>query len=165
MTNVNVKAKAKVKGSGVLKQNYGTGRRKTCCARVYLRKGTGKITVNDRGLEEYFGGRRAAHMIVRQPFALLELNNFDVFAKVAGGGHMGQAAAIRHGLTRALIQYDEEGTPAAALGETEADSQSSQSSVRGTLKKAGFTTRDARSVERKKFGRRKARKVRQFSKR
>ena len=124
---------------------YGTGRRKTSTARVFLRPGTGKITVNDRSLDRFFG-RQTARMIVRQPLELMNLaDRFDVVATVIGGGTTGQAGAIRHGLTRALMQYDE--------------------ALRPALRKAGFVTRDAREVERKKVGLRKARRATQFSKR
>lgn len=152
-------------------QYYGTGRRKTCCARVYLKRGTGQITINDKSLEAYFGGRKAAHMIVRQPLALLELNDkFDVLVNVKGSGPMGQAGAIRHGITRALIQYDETtgGMPVQVnVGEDEEGSEggSDASSFRRILRKAGYVTRDSREVERKKVGHRKARKVEQYSKR
>jgi small subunit ribosomal protein S9 len=126
-------------------QSYGTGRRKTSTARVYLRPGSGKITVNDKSLDEFFG-RKTARMIVRQPLELTELTSkFDVSVVVDGGGMTGQAGAIRHGLTRALMAYDE--------------------SLRGSLRKAGFVTRDAREVERKKVGLRKARRATQYSKR
>jgi small subunit ribosomal protein S9 len=125
--------------------NYGTGRRKTATARVFLSAGTGKITINDRTIETYFG-RETARMIVRQPLELVELlEKFDVKVTVAGGGIGGQAGAIRHGITRALIEYSEE--------------------LRSPLRKAGFVTRDAREVERKKLGLRKARKRPQYSKR
>lgn len=141
-------------------QNYGTGRRKTCCARVYLKRGTGQISVNGSTLEEYFGGRKAAHMIVRQPLVLLDLvGKFDVNVTVRGGGPMGQAGAIRHGLTRALIEYDEE-DQSGSSGEGEG-----AMSFRRTLRRAGYVTRDSRIVERKKVGHRKARKVEQYSKR
>jgi len=126
-------------------QYYGTGRRKTSTARVFITKGTGKITINGRPVDEYFG-REVARMIVRQPLELLELvEQFDINATVKGGGSFGQAGAIRHGLTRALMQYDEEN--------------------RSPLRAAGYVTRDAREVERKKVGLRKARKKPQFSKR
>ena len=126
-------------------QYYGTGRRKTSTARVFITKGTGAIIVNGRALDEYFG-REVARMIVRQPLELLEaLEQFDIKATVKGGGSFGQAGAIRHGLTRALMQYDEEN--------------------RKPLREAGYVTRDAREVERKKVGLRKARKKPQFSKR
>ena len=125
--------------------NYGTGRRKTSTARVYLRPGTGNITVNDRSLDTFFG-RKTARMIVRQPLELVRLETkFDVNVTVAGGGITGQAGAIRHGLTRALINYDE--------------------TLRKPLRDAGYVTRDAREVERKKVGLRKARRGTQFSKR
>jgi small subunit ribosomal protein S9 len=124
---------------------YGTGRRKSSTARVYLRPGSGNIIVNARSLDEFFG-RKTARMIVRQPLDLTELGDkFDVMVRVKGGGTTGQAGAIRHGLTRALLQYDE--------------------SLRPTLRKAGFVTRDAREVERKKVGLRKARRATQYSKR
>jgi small subunit ribosomal protein S9 len=124
---------------------YGTGRRKTSTARVFLRPGKGDITVNDRPLDTFFG-RETAQMIVRQPLQLTELGEkFDVRVTVKGGGTTGQAGAIRHGLTRALMRYDE--------------------SLRPSLRKAGFVTRDAREVERKKVGLRKARRAKQFSKR
>ena len=127
------------------KSNYGTGRRKTSAARVFLKPGTGKITVNDRPLDEFFG-RETGRMIVRQPLELVQLTNkFDITVTVAGGGITGQAGAIRHGITRALIEYDEE--------------------LRKPLRVAGFVTRDAREVERKKVGRRKARRGTQYSKR
>ena len=126
-------------------QYYGTGRRKTSTARVFLRSGGGDITVNQRPLDQYFG-REVARMIVRQPLELVELvDKFDIKVTVEGGGSFGQAGAIRHGITRALMDYDE--------------------SLRGTLRGAGFVTRDAREVERKKVGLRKARKRHQFSKR
>ena len=125
--------------------NYGTGRRKTSTARVYLTNGTGKITVNERSLDEFFG-RETGRMIVRQPLELVQLEGrFDITVTVAGGGITGQAGAIRHGITRALIEYDE--------------------ALRSPLRKAGFVTRDAREVERKKVGRRKARRGPQYSKR
>lgn len=124
---------------------YGTGRRKTSTARVFLRSGGGDITVNDRPLDTYFG-REVARMIVRQPLELVDMTgNFDIKVTVEGGGSFGQAGAIRHGITRALMDYDE--------------------SLRPTLRGAGFVTRDARAVERKKVGLRKARKRPQFSKR
>ena len=124
---------------------YGTGRRKTSTARVFLKPGSGDIKVNDRPLDVFFG-RKTAQMIVRQPLELMELTDkFDVNVTVTGGGTTGQAGAIRHGLTRALMQYDE--------------------SMRPTLRKAGFVTRDAREVERKKVGLRKARRATQYSKR
>jgi small subunit ribosomal protein S9 len=126
-------------------QYYGTGRRKTSTARVFITPGTGKVTINDRSLDEYFG-RDVARMVVRQPLELVELTDkFDVNATVAGGGSFGQAGAIRHGLTRALMEYDE--------------------TLRQPLRGAGYVTRDSRAVERKKVGLRKARKKPQFSKR
>ncbi len=126
-------------------QYYGTGRRKTSTARVFISQGSGTITINGRSLDEYFG-REVARMIVRQPLELLgSVDSFDINATVKGGGSFGQAGAIRHGLTRALMQYDEANRPA--------------------LRQAGYVTRDAREVERKKVGLRKARKKPQFSKR
>lgn len=147
---------------------WGTGRRKTCVARVYIRPGTGNIEINKRTLEEYFGGRIAAHMVVRQPLDLLEVaNKFDIKVNVFGSGPMGQAGAIRHGITRALMQYDESGA-AEDLLQDEDDSEGDGSgplSWRRILRKAGYVTRDSRKVERKKVGHRKARKVEQYSKR
>jgi|SRR5690554_4883064 len=125
--------------------HYGTGRRKTATARVYLRPGNGEIRVNGRPLDEFFG-RETGRMIVRQPLEALQLGRrFDIKVTVSGGGITGQAGAIRHGITRALIEYDE--------------------SLRKPLRAAGFVTRDAREVERKKVGRRKARRGTQYSKR
>lgn len=125
--------------------NYGTGRRKTSTARVFLRPGSGNITVNDRTLDQFFG-RKTARMIVRQPLELVQMESkFDVSVTVKGGGTTGQAGAIRHGLTRALMDYDE--------------------TLRKSLRDAGFVTRDSREVERKKVGLRKARRGTQFSKR
>ena len=124
---------------------YGTGRRKTSTARVYMKTGSGEITVNNRPLDKFFG-RQTAQMIVRQPLELINLTDkFDITVTVSGGGTTGQAGAIRHGLTRALLRYDE--------------------SLRPVLRKAGFVTRDAREVERKKVGLRKARRATQYSKR
>jgi len=126
-------------------QFYGTGRRKTSSARVFLRRGNGQITVNRKPLDEFFG-RQTARMIVRQPLELVELaDKFDVNVTVRGGGTTGQAGAIRLGLARALMEYDE--------------------SLRSSLRRAGFVTRDARAVERKKVGLHKARKATQYSKR
>ena len=125
--------------------NYGTGRRKTSTARVFLQRGNGDITINGRPLDEYFG-RETARMVVRQPFeAIVMAGQFDVRATVKGGGGTGQAGAIRHGIARALIEYDE--------------------TLRRPLRQAGFVTRDAREVERKKIGLHKARKRPQYSKR
>ncbi len=129
----------------VQQSNYGTGRRKTATARVYLRAGQGTITVNERPLDEFFG-RETGRMIVRQPLEALQMSSrFDISVTVDGGGITGQAGAIRHGITRALIEYDE--------------------TLRKPLRDAGFVTRDAREVERKKVGRRKARRGPQYSKR
>ena len=128
-----------------IQQNYGTGRRKSSTARVFLRKGSGSIVVNDKNLDEFFG-RETSRMIVRQPLQLVEAaDKFDVFCTVEGGGMTGQAGAIRLGISRALVEYDE--------------------SLKSPLRKAGFMTRDAREVERKEVGLRKARKATQYSKR
>ena len=126
-------------------QNYGTGRRKSAVARVYLRPGKGAITVNGRPVDEFFS-RETGRMIVRQPLELTNpLTSFDISVNVDGGGESGQAGAVRHGVTRALIEYD--------------------ATLKPTLSKAGLVTRDAREVERKKVGLRKARRRKQFSKR
>jgi len=126
-------------------QFYGTGRRKTSTARVFLRRGTGQIMVNQKPLDEFFG-RETARMIARQPLELVELaDKFDIYATVTGGGTTGQAGALRLGVSRALTEYDE--------------------NLRSELRKAGFLTRDARAVERKKIGLHKARKATQYSKR
>lgn len=126
-------------------QYYGTGRRKCAVARVYATSGTGKITINSKSIEEYFG-RKTDQMVSRQPLECVDLvGKFDVKVIVKGGGPSGQAGAIRHGLTRALMQYDE--------------------TLRSPLRKAGFVTRDSRVVERKKVGLHKARKRPQYSKR
>ena len=126
-------------------QYYGTGRRKTATARVFLTSGSGQIKINGRTLDDYFG-RKVARMIVQQPLKLLDSQEqFDVMATVKGGGSFGQAGAIRHGLTRALVNYEE--------------------SNRQSLRQAGYLTRDSREVERKKVGLRKARKKPQYSKR
>ena len=128
-----------------INQNYGTGRRKSSTARVFLRKGNGSITVNERPLDEFFG-RQTARMIVRQPLELTQsTDKFDIMVTVEGGGTTGQAGAIRLGIARALVEYDE--------------------SLKGELRKAGFMTRDAREVERKMVGLHKARRATQFSKR
>lgn len=126
-------------------QFYGTGRRKSSKARVFMKIGSGAITINKRPLDQFFG-RQTARMIVRQPLELMEMTDkFDINVTVKGGGTTGQAGAIRHGLTRALMKYDE--------------------SLRPALRQAGFVTRDAREVERKKVGLRKARRATQYSKR
>lgn len=126
-------------------QYYGTGRRKSSSARVFLRPGTGNIVINKRSLEEYFS-RETARMVVNQALGLVDMTEkFDLHITVSGGGTTGQAGAIRHGITRALMEFDE--------------------SLRPQLRKAGFVTRDARKVERKKVGLKKARKRPQFSKR
>ncbi|AVQ87404.1 30S ribosomal protein S9 [Plesiomonas shigelloides subsp. oncorhynchi] len=126
-------------------QYYGTGRRKSSSARVFIKPGSGKIVINQRSLDQYFG-RPTARMVVRQPLELVEMSEkLDLYITVVGGGISGQAGAIRHGITRALMQYDE--------------------TLRPALRAAGFVTRDARRVERKKVGLRKARRRPQFSKR
>ena len=128
-----------------IQQNYGTGRRKSSTARVFLRKGSGSIVVNGKALEAFFG-RETSCMIVRQPLELTEnIDKFDIMVTVAGGGITGQAGAIRLGISRALVEYDE--------------------NLKPPLRKAGFMTRDAREVERKKVGLHKARRATQFSKR
>ncbi len=125
---------------------YGTGRRKTSTARVRLRPGAGEFQLNERSMEEYFGGHEALKMIVRQPFAITETNDkFDVLANLDGGGVAAQAGALRHGIARALVAWNAE--------------------LRKKLKKAGFLTRDARKKERKKYGQKGARRRFQFSKR
>ncbi len=138
-----------------LKQYYGTGRRKSSTARVFVRPGSGNIVVNGRPLDQYFG-RETARMVVRQPLELLDVaGKYDLHITVMGGGTTGQAGAIRLGITRALIQEDEEaGSDGLAAN-----------SARRILRKAGFVTRDAREVERKKIGLHKARKATQYSKR
>ena len=124
---------------------YGTGRRKTSAARVFLSLGVGKIKINERSMEDYFG-REVARMIVKQPLEVVDMiDKFDLSVTVTGGGSFGQAGAIRHGIARALVKYDE--------------------NLRSSLRKAGFLTRDARQVERKKVGLHKARKRPQYSKR
>lgn len=148
-------------------QNYGTGRRKTATARVFLRSGKGSIQVNRQSLDEYFG-RKTARMVVKQPLELMEVTDkFDVIVTVKGGGIMGQAGAIRHAITRALIQYDEGINPPATSEEEGGSGSSSGSatSFRRILRKAGYVTRDARKVERKKVGLHGARKRPQYSKR
>lgn len=125
--------------------NYGTGRRKSAVARVFIKPGKGDIIVNDKPVDVFFS-RETGRMIVRQPLTLTDtLTKFDILVNVTGGGEAGQAGAVRHGITRALIDYD--------------------ASLKGTLKQAGLVTRDAREVERKKVGLRKARRRKQFSKR
>jgi small subunit ribosomal protein S9 len=128
-----------------IQQNYGTGRRKSSTARVFLRPGKGSITVNERPLDTFFG-RETSRMIVRQPLELTKMTEkFDIMVTVEGGGNTGQAGAIRLGISRALVEYDE--------------------TLKLDLRKAGFMTRDAREVERKKVGLHKARRATQFSKR
>ena len=142
-----------------LEQNYGTGRRKTATARVFLRKGTGIIQVNGRTLENYFG-RETAQMVVNQPLEVVDqMGRFDITVTVSGGGSSGQAGAVRHGISRALINYDELTTV------NTDDTAGNDASFRRLLRRAGLVTRDARKVERKKVGRHKARKGTQYSKR
>jgi small subunit ribosomal protein S9 len=148
---------------------YGTGRRKTSTARVYIKAGAGVITINEKTLDQYFG-RKTARMIVRQPLEVTNLlDKFDVNVTVKGGGMNGQAGAIRHGIARALLKYgisigDVE-PEADAEGETGSTSVSGNPTLRRILRRAGYLTRDAREVERKKVGRHKARKGTQYSKR
>jgi small subunit ribosomal protein S9 len=126
-------------------QYYGTGRRKTAIARVFMRTGSGKFVVNDKPVDEFFS-RETGRMVVRQPLELTQhTSTFDILVNVEGGGESGQAGAVRHGITRALIEYD--------------------ATLKPALSSAGFVTRDAREVERKKVGFRKARRRKQFSKR
>jgi small subunit ribosomal protein S9 len=135
----------KKKTATTIKQNYGTGRRKTAAARVFLRSGSGKITVNGRSLENYFG-RETSRMVIMQPLIATELQDkFDILVTVTGGGPSGQAGAVRHGIARAIVKYDE--------------------NMRAPLRKEGLLTRDPRKVERKKVGLHKARKGTQYSKR
>ena len=139
-----------------LEQYTGTGRRKTSTARVFLRPGKGEMTINGQSLEDFFG-RETARMVVMQPLiAVNATNQFDAYITVKGGGISGQAGAIRHGLTRALIAFE---------NAAQDDEGGEGGSWHGTLRKAGYVTRDPRMVERKKIGRHKARKGTQFSKR
>ncbi len=139
-----------------VKQYIGTGRRKESIARVFIRRGTGKIIINGRSLDEYFD-RATSRMLVTSPLLVVDMaTGFDVLVTVKGGGSTGQAGAIRHGISRALIAYDEEGVKSDA---------ESLTTFRKSLRAAGFVTRDPRSVERKKVGLRKARKRPQYSKR
>jgi len=138
--------KKAAKAASKVDYKYGTGRRKTAAARVFLLPGKGDITINGKTVEQYFGGRETSWMVVRQPLEATEsVGRFDIKITVAGGGPSGQAGAIRHGITRALMDYDE--------------------NLRKPLRAAGFVTRDARAVERKKVGLHKARKGYQYSKR
>jgi small subunit ribosomal protein S9 len=143
--------------AATLKQYYGTGRRKSSVARVFLRPGKGKITVNQKAIEAYFG-RETARMVIRQPLEVTEmLEKFDVYVTVTGGGISGQAGAIRLGIARALVEYDE--------GDLAPDAEPSPTSYRRRLRSRGLLTRDARCVERKKVGLHKARRATQYSKR
>ncbi len=138
-----------VKKAKKIQQNYGTGRRKTATARVFLRQGKGQIIINDRSLEDYFG-RETSRMVVKQPLVTINmLDKFDTYVTINGGGTSGQAGAIRHGIARALIDYEGK----------------EDTSLRRLLRQAGLLTRDAREVERKKVGLHKARKATQYSKR
>jgi len=143
-------------------QDYkGTGRRKTATARVRIRKGTGKIIINGKSVEDYFSSRKAAQIIVSQPLVAVGMEGrFDIFVLVSGSGIMGQAGAVRHGIARALMDYDETGmtTQTATIVDL-------ANSFRRILRRAKLVTRDPRKVERKKYGRRKARKLEQYSKR
>jgi small subunit ribosomal protein S9 len=142
-------------------QNLGTGRRKTSTARVFLRPGKGSIIINNKAIEEFFG-RETSRMVVRQPLQAVNVaDTFDVYVTVKGGGISGQAGAIRHGITRALIDYEREHM----MHGKDDDSESDNGEWHQTLRKAGYVTRDPRAVERKKVGRHKARKGIQYSKR
>lgn len=144
-------------------QAYGTGRRKKSCARVFLRSGKGNIIVNELPIEKYFG-RETARMVVRQPLIAVKADTqFDVIVTVRGGGASGQAGAIRHGVTRALIAHERAVNP--SVTELDANGQMSQDSWHRILRAAGYVTRDSRAVERKKVGHKKARKSEQYSKR
>ncbi len=150
-------------------QNLGTGRRKTATARVFLRPGKGNIIVNNKALDVFFG-RETACMVVMQPLQAVDaVNTFDVYVTVKGGGISGQAGAIRHGITRALIDYEREhmmhGTKSEDDGEDGDGGEGDNGEWHKTLRKAGYVTRDPRAVERKKVGRHKARKSIQYSKR
>lgn len=139
---------------------YGTGRRKTSTARVFLKNGKGNIVVNGLSVDEYFC-RETARMIIRQPLEVVDgVGKFDIFVTVKGGGSSGQAGAVRHGISRALVEYDEEGD----TGSTSGDAGRADS-FRRLLHRAGLLTRDSREVERKKIGLHKARKGTQYSKR
>lgn len=155
------------------KQFYGTGRRKSSVARVFLRSGDGKITVNNRELEDYFP-RETARMVIRQPLEAVDMaDKFDFYITVKGGGISGQAGAVRLGIARALVDYDEDGMPAKPVATEEDEGgegdsgagEAEPTAFRRILRKFGLLTRDARCVERKKVGRHKARKGTQFSKR
>jgi small subunit ribosomal protein S9 len=145
-----------------LKQHYGTGRRKSATARVFLRPGKGEIIINKSHIDEYFG-RKTARMIVKQPLEAVDmLGKFDIYATVKGGGISGQAGAIRLGITRSLMAYDEEGVE---TDEGDSGEGSNENSFRRILRRKGYVTRDPRCVERKKVGLHKARKATQYSKR
>lgn len=168
-------AKAASKKAKAIEQYYGTGRRKSSVARVFIRPGAGKMTINQRSLEDYFS-RETARMVVMQPLNLLNVaNQFDLYITVVGGGVSGQAGAVRHGITRALMACDEVSGESAAVAsapvsiaqndDEEGEAGEGALSWRKQLRVAGFVTRDARKVERKKVGLHKARKARQFRKR
>lgn len=158
------------------KQFYGTGRRKSSVARVFIKRGEGNVSVNGRTMEDFFP-RETARMIIRQPLEAVDmLGSFDIYATVKGGGDSGQAGAVRLGLARALVQYDEDGAMPKAVAKSEDDGDEGEGgdeggeggddhSYRRLLRRAGLLTRDARKVERKKVGRHKARKGTQYSKR
>jgi len=153
--------------SAAAKQYYGTGRRKSSTARVFLKPGAGKITINALTVDQYFG-RETARMVIQQALKAVDMESkFDIRVTVRGGGDMGQAGAIRHGITRALINYDEEFADKKPANQDAAEEgvDISANSYRRILRKLGYVTRDSRQVERKKVGRRKARKLEQYSKR
>ena len=160
--------KAKAKPKAEIKQYYGTGRRKSSSARVFLRPGNGKIVVNRETLERYFG-RETSRMVIMQPLKVLGLDEnpkFDIYATVTGGGSTGQAGAVRLGIARALISYDESTTvPVEGEDGEGGEGGGGAQSYRRQLRQAGFVTRDSRAVERKKVGLHKARKAMQYSKR
>lgn len=140
-----------------LKQHYGTGRRKSSIARVFLRSGKGEIKINNRPLDEYFG-RETSCMVVKQPLDVVDMQDkFDIYVTVKGGGITGQAGAVQLGIARALVEYDE--------GDLADDAEPNPDSFRRKLRAQGLLTRDSRRVERKKVGRPKARRAKQFSKR
>ena len=147
-----------------VKQEYGTGRRKTSRARVFLRPGKGSIIVNTLPIEKYFG-RETSRMVVRQPLIAVKADSqFDIYVTVSGGGSSGQAGAIRHGITRALIAHERKTNPDAATASL-SDASDAPLTWHRILRIAGFVTRDSREVERKKVGHKKARKSEQYSKR
>ncbi|MBP7835163.1 30S ribosomal protein S9 [Candidatus Saccharibacteria bacterium] len=153
--------------SAAAKFYYGTGRRKSSTARVFLKPGTGNISINAKSVDQFFG-RKTSRMVVQQALEAVEMTDkFDLRITVRGGGEMGQAGAIRHGITRALIKYDEEFLNKKSANQDSAEEFENikENSYRRILRKVGFVTRDSREVERKKVGHRKARKKEQYSKR